>query len=384
MSTGRPRFEVHKAQKIAAALLLIFLLQALWLVAHLPLSLSETRNVMAGKSLWTPHKLQGTRSPMIPGDSILTLRCVGLLPAIAQHWQTGRYEFSVYEAPNRWLVRLPFVAFGMWLGGALWWVARRLFADEGGYVALGLYCFSPPILLASCTAEPAILASWGLFGLVFTAIGVAHTLYAPSEKWRPRIVLLGVAIGLTAAASVSAVVVGMVLAAAFMLYLAPGRRLASLAILAVSTAIGLLVFLICFGFNTRDLTAASLLPDAEYLRFTAYRLREFMAVPGGALEIVALLAALCVFLLWKRTRYFGNVAPLLVALILPWWPGDFSPSASIQWTLPFAFVFVGGIYADLLERRFFQGRFRKHVAMTSVVLIGASAVLSLILIMHAS
>src|SRR5579859_23612 len=115
MSTGRPRFEVHKAQKIAASLLLVFLLQALSLVAHLPLSLSETRNAMAGKSLWMPPKLQGTRSPLIPGDSILTLRCAGLLPALANRWQTRRYEFSVYEAPNRWLIRLPFVAFGVWL-----------------------------------------------------------------------------------------------------------------------------------------------------------------------------------------------------------------------------------------------------------------------------
>ena len=383
MSTGRPRFEVHKAQKIAAALLLVFLLQTLWLVAHLPLSLSETRNAMAGKSLWA-HTLQGTRSPMIPGDSILPLRCAGLLPALAQHWQTRRYEFSVYEAPSRWLIRLPFVAFGVWLAGALWWVARRIFGNEGGYIALGLYCFSPPILLASSTAEPAVLSSWGLFGLVFTAIGVAHTLYAPPRKWRPRIMLLGAAIGLTAAASVSAVVAGMALAAAFMVYLAPGRRLVSLAILAMSSTIGALIFLLCFGFSMRDLAAAALVPDAEYLKLTTYRLREFLAVPGGALEILAFFAALCVFLLWKRTRYFGNLAPLLVALILSCWPGHFSPSASIIWMLPFAFVFIGGVYADLLEQRLFQGRFRRHAAITSFVLVGASAVLSLMLIAHAS
>ena len=382
MSTRRPRFEIHKAQKIAAALLLVFLLQALWLVTHLPLNLSETRNVMAGKSLWATHKLQGARSPMIPGDSILTLRCAGILPNLATHWQTRRYEFSVYEAPSRWLVRLPFVAFGVWLGGALWWVARRIFGNEGGYVALGLYCFSPPILLASTTAEPAILSSWGLFGLVFTAIGVAHTLYAPAGKWRPRIVLLGVAIGLTAAASVNAASAGIIFAAAFMLYLAPGRRRVSLAILAIGGAIGAVVFLLCFGFNRRDLAAAALLPDAEYLKFTAYRLREFLAVPGGVLEIFALFAALCVFLLWKRTRYFGNLAPLLVALILPWWPGHFSSGASITWTLPFAFVFIGGVYADLLEQRFLHGRFRKLVAMTAFVLIGASAVLSLLVVAH--
>ena len=35
-----------------------------------------------------------------------------------------------------------------------------------------------------------ILALWGLYGLVYTAIGVAHAMQGPRRKWRPRIVLL--------------------------------------------------------------------------------------------------------------------------------------------------------------------------------------------------
>src|SRR5689334_6124037 len=147
MNSGSVRFEIHRAQKIAAAFLLLFLLQSLWLVAHLPLTLAETRNALAGEALWSRHQLTNARSPLIPGDSILTLRCAGLLPSIASRFQQNASEFSIYAAPSRWLVRLPFVAFGVWLGGALWWVARRLFGDSGGYIALGLYCFSPPILL---------------------------------------------------------------------------------------------------------------------------------------------------------------------------------------------------------------------------------------------
>src|SRR5689334_14073914 len=230
MNSRSVRFEIHRAQKIAAAFLLIFLIQSLWLVAHLPLTMAETRSVLAGEALWSNRQLLNARSPLIPGDSILALRCAGLLPSMARHFQQNAVEFNIYAAPNRWLVRLPFVLFGLWLGGALWWVARRLFGNCGGYVALALYCFSPPILLASATVDPAILASWGLFGLVFTAIGVAHTLYAPAAKWRPRIVLLGLAIGLTAAASVSAAIAGLVIGGLFMLYLAPGRRLHTLVI----------------------------------------------------------------------------------------------------------------------------------------------------------
>src|SRR5438105_4441546 len=138
MTIGKRRFELHKAQKVAAALLLIYLLQALWLIGRLPLNLAETRNAFAGQSLWNSHQPLGSRSPLMPGDSILTLRCAGFLPAIASYFQANRYAFSVYAAPSRWMVRLPFLAFGAWLGGALWWVARRIFGNEGGYVALGL------------------------------------------------------------------------------------------------------------------------------------------------------------------------------------------------------------------------------------------------------
>lgn len=377
MSLRKPRFEIHKAQKIAATLLLIFLLQALWLLAHLPLSMAETRNSLAGQSLWASRQFVGAGSPLVPGDSVLALRSAGLFPAIANHWQGSGRKFSIYAAPNRWLVRLPFVAFGVWLGAALWWVARRIFGNEGGYVALGLYCFSPPFVLASATADSAILASWGLFGLVFTGIGVAHTLYAPTSKWRPRILLLGLAIGLTAAANLSAAIAGLVLAAAFMLYLAPGRRLASIGILATSSSIGTLVVLLCFSFKARHIAAAALVPGVEYLKLTTYRMTSFMALPGALLEIVVFLACLLVFLLWKRARYFGNAAPLIAALLLPWWPGQFLPGASAFWALPFVFVFGGGVYADLLETNFFAGRFRTLAVISALVMIGASAVFSL-------
>jgi hypothetical protein len=383
MSVRQPRFEVHKAQKIAAALLLIFALQDLWLVAHLPLTMAETRNSLVGKTLWSESQLGNARSALIAGDSILTVRLAGFLPSAAQHWPGGTRKFSVYAAPSRWLVRLPFVVFGLWLGGALWWVTRRLFGDEGGYVALGLYCFSPSILLTSATAEFPILAGWGLFGLVFTSIGVAHTLYAPAKKWRARILLLGLAIGLTAAANVSAVVAGLLFATVLMIYLAPGRRLHSLVILIVGSALGLVVVLFCFGFSLRDLHAAELLPNVEYLSFTAHRIAAFQSAPGGLLATVTFLSFFAVFLLWRRTRYFGNCAPLTLALLLPWWPGEFVPSGSLICALPFALVFVGGIYADLLDTKLFAGRFRKYVAFAALLLVGASALLSLTVVLSA-
>ena len=122
--------------------------------------------------------------------------------------------------PRPWLVRLPFVIFGVWLGAAVWWVARRLFDDAGGYVALGLYCSSPAMVMISSNIGPEIILAWSGFGLIYTAIGVAHTLLAPPKKWTARILLLGLAIGFSLSAQLWSFTV-VLLALAFMIYLAP-------------------------------------------------------------------------------------------------------------------------------------------------------------------
>src|SRR5207253_1523255 len=154
---------------------------------------------------------------------------------IANQWMPTPTDVAVRI--TRLFLSLPLFIFGLWLGGALWWVSRRLYNNAGGYVALGLYCSSPFILEASSTVNADILAAWGLFGIVYTAIGVAHTLYAPPRRWRPRIVLLGVALGLTAGAHIAAAIIGLILAGFFLLYLAPGRRMAAAGILLISGTI---------------------------------------------------------------------------------------------------------------------------------------------------
>ena len=96
---------------------------------------------------------------------------------------TGRFESEslLYWG---WLARVPHLLFGLFLGASLWYVARRLYGNEGGFVALTLYCFSPGMIRATgiWSAEPEIGAVWAAFGAIFTGIAVAHTLYAPA-KW---------------------------------------------------------------------------------------------------------------------------------------------------------------------------------------------------------
>jgi hypothetical protein len=70
--------------------------------------------------------------------------------------------------------------------------------------------------------------------------------------------------------------------------------------------------------------------------------------------VIALPAALIAYAAWRRARYFGNTAPLLVAVLFlllglgtPHYPGlGFELMA-----VPFLFVFVAGLAADLLESR---------------------------------
>ena len=62
--------------------------------------------------------------------------------------------------------------------------------------------------------------------------------------------------------------------------------------------------------------------------------------------------ALIAYFGWKRTRYFGNTAPLLIAallLILALGAPNFPGQGFHLTMLVFLFVFVSGVFADLLE-----------------------------------
>jgi hypothetical protein len=264
-----------------------------------------------------------------------------------------------------WLARAPSFLFGILLGASLWYVARRLYGNMGGYIALMLYCFSPGVIRASAVwfAEPETGAAWGAFGAVFTAIAVAHTLYAPREvvlwNWR-RIVLLGIALALAIGSQFSLVIV-VPMALAFMLYLAPMRKEAAVVIWAAGCALATLLLFASYFFHPGAFVAG--LRHANFFDLTwrgfamrgAYQQVISQLAQSSPALMIAGPAALVTDLAWPRARYFGNHAPLLVAAVflflaiaMPHHPG-----LGFQFlAIPFLFVFVSGVTADLLETRY--------------------------------
>jgi hypothetical protein len=98
-----------------------------------------------------------------------------------------------------------------------------------------------------------------------------------------------------------------------------------------------------------DFTAAALSMSETYRSAAGYILK------GSPLLIVLLPAALLGYVLWRRARYFGNTAPLLMAAIclaLGVAAPTFSGRGFLLVAMPFLFAFVAGVCADLLETRF--------------------------------
>ncbi len=302
------RFRFHLPQRIAAGLLALFLFEGLWLAAHQP-----------------------------------------------GHQTAEIFAFS----------RLPFLAAGCLLGGSLWWVSRRLYGNLGGYAALAFYCFSLPVLRALARSDAELVAALGVYGGVYTAIGVAHAMQGPAARWRPRILLLTAAFAVAAAAQMAALAAAVAVGLVAMLWLAEGRRSQALPVVLLAVAAALAVVFAGCGFSPG--VFAELLRPAIALPLIslapAWRLFTSPANAGMALAVAA---ALAFYLAVPRSRYFGNTAPLLAAaglllLVRPGVAGD-----SVLWALPFLLTFVGGVFADACESR--QGRLALGAAGLLVLL----------------
>ena len=359
-------------QVYAAFLLLIFCAQCLWLVSRSvaqPLS-SEMRRIQTGVSQWqgngvakdSPATSEGASHAEVydPNHSPLWY-LVPAFPVWIWPHAAGTHVAAIWI----WLGRAPYIGFGLLLGASLWYVARRLYGNQGGYIALVLYCFSPGIIRSSSlwSAQPEMGSAWGAFGAIFTAIAVAHTLYAPREvvlwNWR-RILLLGLSLTLAIGSQFSLWLL-IPIALAFMLYLAPTRRGAALAIWISACAVGLFLLFAAYFFHPGIMVQS--LSQAHWLGLSwkaagmggAYRELILHIAQISPVLLILFPIATVIYAMWPRTRYFGNTSPLLIsalllilAILTPHYPGFGFTLVAV----PFMFVFIAGVTADLLETNY--------------------------------
>jgi len=376
------RESIGKPQYIAGTLLLIFLAQCLWLVSRNVRSgdveIGELYRIDTGLRQWRGIAPAGTNPfydahTLLEGPPPRVQENGGVDPDHSELWYRIAAAPALFWAGTSssgllsiwgWFTRAPYLVFGVLLGASLWYVARRLYGNAGGFIALTLYCFSPGMIRTTSVwyAEPEIGAAWGAFGAIFTGIAVAHTLYAPREvvlwNWR-RIVLLGISIALAVGSQYSLWVL-VLFALAFMLYLAPTRRGAAVVIWGAACGLALVLLFSAYGFRAgafaegfRHAHWLEVTPQAFAMRAALWQLLTRLGAGSPALMLM-LPVALVAYFAWPRARYFGNTAPLAVGLLclVLGWAMPHYPGLGFQLVaLPFLFVFVAGIFADLLETR---------------------------------
>src|ERR1700733_10988467 len=391
------RFRFNLPQRIAAGMLLLFLAQGLWITSHQTLSDRDYQYARCGRETWEkPSPIVGyfTTCGNIR-DGILAYRLAGLpltLNLLAERAldvfrkpedrvvQAGSAEsLSPWELRHQLthvllLLRLPFLLAGVVLGGGLWWVTRRLYGNLGGYTALALYCFCPPILKACVTPSPEILAALGVYGAIYTCIGVAHAMQGPRRKWRPRIVLLTAVLGVAAAAHIAALPVAALLGLILMLWVAEGRRSQVLPIVLIASAGALVFVFACYGFSP-DAFSYIFRSAAGFLWFSLDPARRFFSTLSNAGVTVAAASAVLLYVGVRRSRYFGNTAPLLCALVLLGLITTGVPGTPSLWALPFLLTFIGGVFADAYESS--RGRLALAAGAAIVVLQVVFCLLSL-------
>jgi len=143
---------------------------------------------------------------------------------------------------------------------------------------------------------------------------------------------------------------GFVAGTIFFYYLAERRR-AYVAQIMIFAAVGAVIV---------DFAGFSLRPSAFLYVFTggagrfwwsADALQRFCTSPANAGILIAVAVSLAIYLSSRRSRYFGNTAPLVMFLAVAFLYTTQVFSAPLIWALPFLFTFVGGVFADALESR---------------------------------
>ena len=179
----------RKRLLLPALLLIIYAGQCLWFIGTQSLTLDEPAHIKAGLAMWRYGKF------VIQTDNPPLARKIATAPL---------YYFTDVDVDNllppnalplglqpvhAWYVRLPFVFFGLLLGGAIWRVAATIFSEGAATFALALFAFSPGMI-----AHFSLAATDGVGILTFFLAAVAFARWVNAATWK-NAVALAVAVG---------------------------------------------------------------------------------------------------------------------------------------------------------------------------------------------
>ena len=372
-------FHVGRPQRLAAVLLLLFFGQCLWVIGHQRPTTEDYRYARCGREMWErPSPLAGyfTTCGNLNGDGTFAYRVAGL-PLTAQ--RLVLLGIDHFRKPEDRLYA------GGTLNGTTWEARHQIgyvvylmhlpFGNEGGFLALILYCFCPAIVRSAVLPNNELLAMWGLYGLVYTGIGVAHAMHGPRRKWKPRIALLTLALGLTATAHLLAAMLGFVASLILMLYLAERRRSAVLVIITYAAVGAAFIELAFFSFRPSAFVYVFTGGSARFT-FAMDGLKAFAADITNGPILIATGIALLVYAGFRRSRYFGNTAPLAMVLATVFLVTTQVYSWPVLWALPFLFTFIAGVFADVLETK------HRRLFLATTGMLVATQVLACVASLH--
>jgi hypothetical protein len=162
------------------------------------------------------------------------------------------------------------------------------------------------------------------------------------------------------------------MALGFLLYVAPVRKGAALVIWLAACMVGSVLLFATYFFH-----AHSSWESMRHAEFWGATWRAFSFLPVYKQVAIRLTQAcpalpffmpitLVTYAVWRRTRYFGNTAPLLVAgafVILAVARPHSAGAGFLLAAVPFLFIFVSGVLADLMETTY------RQLMMAGVLLI---------------
>jgi hypothetical protein len=187
-------------------------------------------------------------------------------------------------------------------------------------------------------------------------------------------VLLTAAFGLAAASHIAALPVVALLGLVSMVWIAEGRRSQVLPVVLAAVVGALLLVFACYGFSP-DAFSYVFRSGAGFMSFSLDPAKRFFSNMGNAGVTLAAAAAAVFYVGLMRSRYFGNTAPLLCAVVLLPLILTGTQGSPLLWALPFLLTFVGGVWADAYEGP--RGRFALAAAGAVVALQAVLCVMSL-------